>query len=85
MKINDYFVRFQRYLGTTGQLDLLDRLAMSNSTSGLTKPANFHFKVSTFYTSQVDNLMPAATETRSPWSCTRPLGRYGEETRQKQH
>ena len=47
-------------------LDLPDRLAMSNSTSGRTGPVDFHFKVSTLYTFRVDNLIPAATVTRGP-------------------
>ena len=42
---------------------------MSNSTSGLTIPVKNHLKVSTFCTIQVDNLIPAATVTRSPWNC----------------
>ena len=47
-------------------LDLPDRLARSNSTSGRTRPIKNHLKVSTFYTSQVDNLIPAAAVTQSP-------------------
>ena len=55
---------------------------MSNSTSGRTRPVNFHFKVSTLYTFRVDNLIPAATVTRSPEGsdqmplilCARALG-----------
>ena len=37
-------------------LDLTDRLVISKLSSELTIPGKIHFKVSTFYTIQVDNL-----------------------------
>ena len=38
-------------------LDLTNRLVLSKASSELTIPLKIHFKVSTFYTIQVDNLM----------------------------
>ena len=46
-------------------LDLPNRLVISKSSSGRTRPVKIHLKVSTFCTIQVDNLIPAAV-TRSP-------------------